>query len=462
MHDFIAFLLDLLRTSLGMMLLAALLCGLGIAIAAFLRKRAGKSAKPGSRKRVVLIVCLVMYLALLCYVTLLRRGNGFHSLNLHLFRAWREAWNRFSLKNWLNVLLNVALFLPFGFLPPLIWNRMRKWYAVILLGIALSLLIEVLQYRCGLGVADVDDLFCNGLGTALGYCFAMTLLHLKEKRFKQMLPYLTLPAVCAASILCMGLIYTLQDYGNLSLAASYRINTKGFTWETETALSENNLQAIVYRAPSMDQRSCDAFGAAFFEQIGEEINDTYYYDDSTLFANHSSGHFLFVNEQDGTYTYSNTISNSETDAVPLTEETVRAALDPFAVEIPEQAVFLSEGNCRYRFEMKQVSVPGGMYDGEIDCILSPEGEVCDIKNYLQFYETQDTVTILSEQQAYETIRNGWITHPMLEDLHQPHILIHGVALEYRIDTKGFYQPVYVFSVSVNGTPLENGLLVPAL
>ena len=349
------------------------------------------------RKRFILIIGFSAYLGLLCYVTLLRGTTGFDSLNLHLFRAWREAWNRFSLKNWLNVLLNVALFLPFGFFPPVIRKQIPKWYAVVFPGIGLSLLIEVLQYRCGLGVADVDDLLCNGLGTALGYCIVMTLLQIKNKRFKQTRPYLALPALCTAAMFCMVFLYILQDYGNLSLAAAYRINTDNFTWETKMTLSETIPQATVYRAPSMNQKSCDLFGEAFFDRIDEAITDTYYYDDCTLFANHSSGHFLFVNEQDGTYTYSNTLSCSYENAVPLSEENVRAALCRYSIEIPEEAQFLSEGSCRYRFIMRQASVPGGMYDGEVCCIVYPTGEVCDIKNYLQFYETQDTVTIRSEQ-----------------------------------------------------------------
>jgi len=462
MHDFVVFLADLLHSSLGVMLLTALIFGLGTLGVVFLRKKAGKPPMIGSWKKSALIVIFSVYCAFLFYVTLVRRDTGFYSINLHLFRAWREAWNCFSLKNWLNVLLNVALFLPLGFFLPLIRTQMQKWYPVILLGSILSLLIEILQYCCGLGVADVDDLFCNGLGTALGYCIVMALRHLKVRQCRQALPFLILPTLCAMTISGMCLFYACKDYGNLSLAPAYRMNTNGFIWDTDCTLSENRPQAAIYRAPSMNRKSCHTFGTMFFDRLGVEIHDISYYDASTYFANRNPGHFLFVNEQDGTYTYSNMLSVSESDGPSLSEEAVRAALAPFGVQIPEQAVFLSEGSNRYRFQMKQVPVPGGMYDGEVGCSITPTGEVCRIEHFLQQYEFWDTATLRSEQEAFDTIRKGWITHPMLEDHRNPVIRVHGVELEYRIDSKGFYQPVYIFSVSVNGVPLENGLLVPAL
>ena len=50
--------------------------------------------------------------------------------------------------------------------PPL--PRLRFWQAV-LGGAVLSLLLESCQYILGTGVADVDDVLLNALGTALGW-----------------------------------------------------------------------------------------------------------------------------------------------------------------------------------------------------------------------------------------------------------------------------------------------------
>ena len=64
--------------------------------------------------------------------------------------------------------LNVLLFVPVGFLLPVLWERFRKLRTVALAGFLLSLAIEVAQmfsFRC----TDVDDLLMNTAGAMLGY-----------------------------------------------------------------------------------------------------------------------------------------------------------------------------------------------------------------------------------------------------------------------------------------------------
>lgn len=87
-----------------------------------------------------------------------------------------------KITNWaelLNIILNILLFVPFGYLLPSLFPRLRWWH-VILLGLAFSLCIELLQLLTRLGYADVDDLINNTLGAAIGWlCYKLTL---KDKR----------------------------------------------------------------------------------------------------------------------------------------------------------------------------------------------------------------------------------------------------------------------------------------
>ena len=73
----------------------------------------------------------------------------------------------------LQMLLNIALFVPLGFYARRLL-RLRPWPSI-LLGFGASLLIETTQYtgnwflaRCQYRVADVNDLLTNTLGAALG------------------------------------------------------------------------------------------------------------------------------------------------------------------------------------------------------------------------------------------------------------------------------------------------------
>ena len=70
----------------------------------------------------------------------------------------------------INLVGNVAMFVPLGFLLPWIWTRWRTLWKHILLVAGLITAVEILQWLTGLGWCDVDDLILNLLGTSIGYC----------------------------------------------------------------------------------------------------------------------------------------------------------------------------------------------------------------------------------------------------------------------------------------------------
>ena len=69
----------------------------------------------------------------------------------------------------LNILGNVAAFLPFGFFLPVIWERTRHWYVTVILSFSMSLFVETMQLVGKVGSFDVDDLFLNTIGGFVGY-----------------------------------------------------------------------------------------------------------------------------------------------------------------------------------------------------------------------------------------------------------------------------------------------------
>lgn len=70
-----------------------------------------------------------------------------------------------------NTVLNIILFVPFGFLLPTIWKEYRSLRTVALAGLLLSVLIEVLQIFT-FRLTDVDDLITNTAGAVLGFYIA--------------------------------------------------------------------------------------------------------------------------------------------------------------------------------------------------------------------------------------------------------------------------------------------------
>ena len=68
-----------------------------------------------------------------------------------------------------NLLGNVGMFLPLGFLLPAAFPRLAKWYRCLLTAAGIIALVELLQMLCLVGACDIDDLILNLTGTALGY-----------------------------------------------------------------------------------------------------------------------------------------------------------------------------------------------------------------------------------------------------------------------------------------------------
>ena len=66
-------------------------------------------------------------------------------------------------------ILNIIMFMPFGFLLPLIWKNFRNAKKVVLMGFLMSLAIEICQLF-NIRTTDIDDLLMNTLGTLVGYC----------------------------------------------------------------------------------------------------------------------------------------------------------------------------------------------------------------------------------------------------------------------------------------------------
>ena len=131
--------------------------------------------KTGSRKQFLLISLFTLYLC-----------EMFDVVGIPGIQYWR--WNpevnlipfadERNPRYYLQMGLNAVMFLPFGFLLPVLWRCCRGWWKTALAGLFLSGLIEALQLFC-FRYTDVDDLLMNALGALLGYWLSWLLFHRK-------------------------------------------------------------------------------------------------------------------------------------------------------------------------------------------------------------------------------------------------------------------------------------------
>ncbi len=64
---------------------------------------------------------------------------------------------------------NVLMFIPIGFLLPLVWSKQEKFRVLLLSGFSISLTIEIIQLAIPFRATDIDDLILNTLGAVVGY-----------------------------------------------------------------------------------------------------------------------------------------------------------------------------------------------------------------------------------------------------------------------------------------------------
>ena len=80
----------------------------------------------------------------------------------------------------INLVGNVVLFIPAGWLLPAIWKSHRNFFQFTATCLAAVLLIELTQLLTLLGSFDVDDVILNMSGLLMGF-LAYTLTHMKRK-----------------------------------------------------------------------------------------------------------------------------------------------------------------------------------------------------------------------------------------------------------------------------------------
>lgn len=138
-----------------------------------------RSSKKISLKS-VLVFSFFLYLGLLIYVTLFAWnygasfgpvGPGGRNYNLIPLRSiYRIAVFSPSIIDPLRILVgNIILFIPFGFLAPIVIKRLRKSLLTItFLGMFLSVSIEMSQFLFTHRVSNIDDVILNTLGAFIG------------------------------------------------------------------------------------------------------------------------------------------------------------------------------------------------------------------------------------------------------------------------------------------------------
>ena len=139
-----------------------------------------------TRQRKILITFAVLYAEMMIYLLFYRKPAfadapywgqvrshlnliPFHTIGLYLRLLLRPSQPWLIRLARVNLWGNILLFIPLGLLPPLLWQKTRRFWRTLLLAAGVMIPVELLQMLLLVGSCDVDDLILNLLGASLGY-----------------------------------------------------------------------------------------------------------------------------------------------------------------------------------------------------------------------------------------------------------------------------------------------------
>lgn len=422
---------------------------------------------------------ILLYSVSICYVVIVIGATFFSRMpsetyndrmNLNLFSSYVEAYHDIGVVLFNNVLLrnlilNIMLFIPLGFLLPMYSDKLKKMYIVVPIGLLATLTIEFTQHFNDYGTFEIDDALNNTIGTLLGYCIFMIFFRLKNKEnWKKIIGY-TIPIIATIGVFVGMLIgHKTQEFGNFDFENNYTVDMSNVNVQSEIEFSNEKSKKQVYKTRILTRDEARQIAIDKFAKVGETIDDkeTKEQENTVIFRNYranleedshnvvleyigpkvtygSSGHIY--TDEDGNMRFMSEIENAS-------REEVVQALQQLGIQVPSNSEFGQNQMEQYTFSMNMVEQGNKLIDGQIRCNYYEDKTVKYVSNEIITYDKIGEKEIMSEKEAYQQILDGNFKGFTIDEIKS--ILVKGVELEYKTDSKGYYVPVYNFDVLLNG------------
>ncbi len=429
-----------------------------------------------NRKKLIGWWIFIIYLVVVIGATMLSRGGFFGNTRIYpLFYSYRDAWTDFSITEWRNIILNIGMFVPFGFFLPCLIKKTAAFWKVSVIGFLFTFSIELVQLLSKRGVFEPDDLLGNTVGAMIGYGVYCLVTYLVRKRKKEETPKIYAVLLCQLPlVLVIGafstifLVYHTKELGNMPSACIMK--QKNIEVSGKTDYSETVGEVMVYKASVMKPDETRELASDIFGRLGCEIDEgrTDIYENTAIFYSQGDGdnqnrYSIWVEYDGEVFRFTDFEKNfGESDTRPkedASEKEVKEALEKMGVYVPKEVSFEKGNEGEYVFSADKLKSDGKMYDGYIRCTYFEDGTIGSVNYELLTPDEYKTVEIMSEAEAYEQIQEGNFNYFRAGDA-VLEIELTGVKLNYELDTKGFYQPVYLFEGTANGYEMQ--IAIPAI
>ncbi len=450
-------------------LAVALLVNLGLSLAICRQWR--RLNQPMQTCQGVMLTILSAWAAAALTLVLLFPGSTASQANLHLLSTFRSAWNQWSLAELSQILLQFALFLPLGLLAALLGEPFCRLRWLLPASVSCTATLSCAKFLLERGSFVLDDLLLNTLGTLVGFFLGRLIWAIwhRERLGPPLVRALVLPVCCLVALGGALSVYYGSEVGNLSLSPSYRQSMGDVTLTLETTLSEEAGAASVYRNTiSSAVRPGDAIATELAAELDLELSSTVRRTGNqrrfTLSGEDEQEYTFSISLRDGSWQFS---SQEEGVSVSGSLDSVRWRWESWLTEnqlLDGTAVYSlgEDGSLRWNLEgPEELSAYQNDFSAGTLAITLTRGDIpASITSTMATYQYVWTAEILSPAEAYQLVEQGRFSRE--QDLQRgDRLTVTGCQLTYATDSKGYYQPVYTFSCTINGEEAE-AISVPAL
>ena len=133
--------------------------------------------------------------------------------------------------------------------------------------------------------------------------------------------------------------------------------------------------------------------------------------------------------------------------------------------IPEAAEFTVGDDGWYSFSCDHYIDGAVMMDGELRVRneVAEDYTQLEIENHLIWYTHYKDVPVITPGEAYQVLKDGSFAYAeALMHYAKDSVNVLSCTLDYEIDTKGFYQPVYIFEIMYPDTGNIDTIIIPAM
>lgn len=443
---------QLLHLAISSMAIAVIIVFFIMIIYFFIQKKQKKQINLKNRK-LFFISIFIIYLIVILIATLINRPN--YSFNqrasFQLFSSYRYAIHNFDLREWRNIILNICMTIPLGILLPLINKKFKNWWLTYLAGLAFTTIIELTQLLTNRGIFEIDDIFNNTLGCTIGFGIYkfLSYFYQKLKKKKTNIKYTAIfqiPLLLTVfSFSSIFISYYQQELGNLPQSYYKIIDMSNIKISNQIKFSNQSNQKYVYKIKRYTQEQCYQAVKPFFNNKHLVIDDQQTHkDDETIYFYDKDNKMSASVQYNGKIISLHYNNENDNGKAGLSFEKVKNIIETTGIDIPDNAKITDLNDGNYEISVDYI-LNKTYFHGVINCKINSDENLIRLDNHLKNYETYKKYPIISQAEAFSLLKEGKFNPDWLTNL-KNEITIKNLKLIYLEDTKGFYQPVYQFSL----------------